>query len=109
MSTDATANALTPRELGLLAGHAWGSASATTSTEVAEVAETGLVPQDVLDTTFQTGVAARLAEFPYAAEAEGEFWEGFVHGFELSSSRTWRGSPKRLDLGTADFGAPIRR
>ena len=31
MSTDATENALTPRELGLLAGHAWGSASATAS------------------------------------------------------------------------------
>ncbi len=69
----------------------------------------GLVPQDVLDTTFQTGVAARLAEFPYAAEAESEFWEGFVHGFELSSSRTWRGSPKRTDWGAADFDAPIRR
>ena len=29
MSTDASDNELTPRELGLLAGHAWGSASAT--------------------------------------------------------------------------------
>ena len=28
MSTDASDNELTPRELGLLAGHAWGSASA---------------------------------------------------------------------------------
>jgi hypothetical protein len=109
MSTDATDNEFTPRELGLLAGHAWGSASATTSGEVAEVAETGIVPEDVLDITFQTGVAARMAEFPDAAEAESEFWQGFVHGFELSSSRTWRGSPRRPDWGTADFGAPIRR
>ena len=109
MSTDASDNELTPRELGLLAGHAWGSASVTTSAEVAEMAETGSAPHEVLDITFQTGVAARMAEFPYAAEAESEFWQGFVHGFELSSSRTWRGSPKSLDLGTADFGAPIRR
>ena len=107
MSTDASDNELTPRELGLLAGHAWGSAAATA--EVEETAETGSAPHDVLDITFQTGVAARMAEFPYAAEAESEFWQGFVHGFELSSSRTRRGSQKRTDWGTADFGAAIRR
>lgn len=109
MSTDASDNELTPRELGLLAGHAWGSASVTTSAEIAEAAETEIMPEDVLDITFQTGVAARMAEFPHAAQAESEFWQGFIHGFDLSSSRTWRGSPRRTDLGTADFGAPIRR
>jgi hypothetical protein len=50
-----------------------------------------------------------MAEFPDAAEAESEFWQGFVHGFELSSSRSWRGSSIGADQGPAVVGAPIRR
>jgi len=73
------------------------------------VTETGTVPLDLLDIGFQTGVAARMAEFPDAVGAEREFWHAFVHGFELSSSRTWRGSAPGADRGPAPVGAPIRR
>jgi hypothetical protein len=49
-----------------------------------------------------------MAEFPDAAEAESEFWHAFAHAFELSSSKTWRGSSLGSDRATG-VRAPIRR
>ncbi len=105
MSADAADNELTPREFGMLAGHTWGLASDTTSADGAEPAEEVL---DLVDRTFQTGVAARMGEFPDAAEAESEFWRAFAHAFDFSSSRTWRGPSMGTDRATG-VGAPIRR
>ena len=62
-----------------------------------------------LDVPFRMGVAAKLAEFPDVAAAENEFWQSFRHGFELSSSRTWRESSPGADLGGAGVGVPVRR
>jgi hypothetical protein len=109
MSADTADNELTPREFGLLAGHTWGLASESTSADGADPAERGIEVLDLVDSTFQTDVTARMAEFPDAAEAESEFWHAFAHAFELSSSRTWRGSSTGADRGTAGVGAPIRR
>jgi hypothetical protein len=49
-----------------------------------------------------------MAEFPDAPEAESEFWQAFVHAFELSSSKTWRGPSRGSDRATG-VRAPIRR
>jgi hypothetical protein len=108
MSADAADTELTPREFGLLAGHTWGLAADTTSEDGAEPAERGIEALDLVDNSFQTDVAARMAEFPDAAEAESEFWQAFAHAFELSSSGRWRGSSIGPDRVTGD-GAPIRR
>lgn len=108
MSADAADNELTPREFGLLAGHTWGLASDTASADGAESAEREIEVLNLVDSTFQTGVAARMAEFPDAAEAENEFWHAFADAFELSSSRTWRESSIGTDRATG-VGAPIRR
>jgi hypothetical protein len=109
MSADAPDNELTPREFGLLAGHAWGLASQTAPADSAEVAETGIVPLELPDVAFRMDVGARMAEFPDSVGAESEFWYAFVHGFQLSSSRTWRRSATGTDRGTALVDAPIRR
>jgi hypothetical protein len=108
MSDDAADNELTPRDFGMLAGHTWGLASDTASADGAEPAEREIEVLNLVDSTFQTGVAARMAEFPDAAEAESEFWHAFAHAFELSSSKTWRGSSLRRDRATG-ASAPIRR
>ena len=109
MRTDLTDNELTPGELGLLAGNAWGSASGTRLENVTPTGETRILPLGVLDNTFRAGVAARMAEFPNAAEAESAFWHAFFFGLELSSARTSRGSIGGADREGAVFGAPIRR
>jgi hypothetical protein len=108
MSDDAADNELTPRDFGMLAGHTWGLASDTASADGAESAESETEVLNLVDSTFQTGVAARMAEFPDAAEAESEFWHAFAHAFELSSSKTWRGSSLGRDRATG-ARAPIRR
>ena len=108
MSDDAADNELTPREFGMLAGHTWGLASDTASADGAEPAERGIEVLDLVDSTFQTGVAARMGEFPDAAEAEREFWRAFAHAFDFSSSRTWRRPLMGTDRATG-VGAPIRR
>ena len=109
MSADATESELMPRELGLLAGHAWGLAAGTTPVAHAKVGEPALLTRAALDVPFRMGVAAKLAEFPDVAAAENEFWQSFRHGFELSSSRTWRESSPGADLGGAGVGVPVRR
>ena len=109
MNDDAADNELTPRDFGMLAGHTWGLASGTASVDRAESAEREIEVPNLVDSAFQTGVAARMAEFPDAAEAESEFWHAFAHAFELSSSRTWRRSSIGTDRGAAGVGAPIRR
>ena len=108
MRTDAIDNELTPGEFGLLAGNAWGTASGA-GLENPTPGETPMLPMGLLDTTFRAGVAARMAEFPDAAEAESAFWHAFVSGFELSSARTWRGSLGGANRESAVFCAPIRR
>ena len=108
MSDDAADNELTPRDFGMLAGHTWGLASETESADGAESAGREIEVLNLVDSTFQTGVAARMAEFPDAAEAEGEFWHAFAHAFELASSKTWRGSSLGNDRATG-VRAPIRR
>ena len=108
MSADGADTELTPREFGLLAGHTWGLASDTTSADGADPAAREIEVLDLVDTTFETGVAARMAEFPDAAEAESEFWRAFAHAFDFSSSRTWRGPSMGTDRATG-VGAPIRR
>ena len=108
MSDDAADKELTPRDFGMLAGHTWGLASDTASADGAESAEREIEVLNLVDSTFQTGVAARMAEFPDAAEAESEFWHAFAHAFELSSSKTWRGSSLGRDRATG-ARAPIRR
>jgi hypothetical protein len=108
MSDDAADNELKPRDFGMLAGHTWGLASDTASADRAESAEREIEVLNLVDSTFQTGVAARMAEFPDAAEAESEFWHAFAHAFELSSLKTWRGSSLGSDRATG-VRAPIRR
>jgi hypothetical protein len=61
---------LTPRERGLLAGHAWAQHRVSTHDQVKEVAETGVVPDEVRELV--TNV-----DLPTADDA---FWKGFVHG-----------------------------
>lgn len=68
----------TPRELGLLTGHAW--AVHADAKDVAEVAETQVLPEVVLDVVLEAGVKMRLMEFDDPLAAEREFWPGFVHG-----------------------------
>jgi hypothetical protein len=109
MSADAADNKLTPREFGLMAGHAWGLASDAASADGAEPDKAWLEALDLVDSTFQKGVSARMAEFPDASGAESEFWHAFAHAFELSSSRTWRGFSTGADRRTTGVGAPIRR
>ncbi len=92
----------------MLAGHTWGLASDTASADGPGSAERELEVLNLVDSTFQRGVAARMAEFPDAAEAESEFWHAFAHAFELSSSKTWRGSSLGSDRATG-VRAPIRR
>jgi hypothetical protein len=108
MSDDAADNGLTPRDFGMLAGHTWGLASDTASADGPGSAERELEVLNLVDSTFQRGVAARMAEFPDAAEAESEFWHAFAHAFELSSSKTWRG-PSLASDRAAGVRAPIRR
>lgn len=68
----------TPRELGLLSGHAW--AVLASPEECKAVADEELVPDDVMDMVLQAGVRERMLEFDEPDAAEGEFWRGFVHG-----------------------------
>jgi hypothetical protein len=68
-----------PRELGLLCGHLWASKEATLETAKA-VADSGEVPDAVVDQVLKAGFADRLEEFPEPADAPAEFWQGFVHG-----------------------------
>jgi hypothetical protein len=108
MSDDAADNELTPRDFGMLAGHTWGLASDPAPAYRAESAEGEIEVLNLVDSTFRTGVAARMAEFPDADEAESEFWHAFAHAFELSSAKTWRGSSRGSDRATG-VRAPIRR
>lgn len=67
----------TPRERGLLIGHAWAQEAA--STEVAtHVADTEQVPDNVRETVLDS-MRERL-EASIDPNAEAAFWGGFVHG-----------------------------
>lgn len=72
----------TPRELGLLAGHAWAVVAA--NAEVGEVVWTGVLPEVVLNKVLDAGVKERLEEFDDPLAAEREFWPGFFHGARAS-------------------------
>lgn len=67
----------TPRERGLLIGHAWAQEAAPLEA-AKRVAETEQVPDDVRETVLDS-MRERL-EASIDPNAEGAFWGGFVHG-----------------------------
>lgn len=69
----------TPRERGLLIGHAWAQEAA--SPKAAEhVADTEQVPDDVREVVLGDGRMRDRLEASIDPNAEGAFWGGFVHG-----------------------------
>jgi hypothetical protein len=68
----------TPRELGLLAGHAW--AKTALPIEVTMAAEEGEMPEGAWETIMGAGMRDRLDEFEDSDAAEETFLEGFHHG-----------------------------
>jgi hypothetical protein len=69
-------DAYTPRELGLVCGGEW--AEQAPKQEVAELAESGEIPEHVRDLTFDADIRERLEELE-DSNAEAGFWQGFVH------------------------------
>ena len=67
----------TPRDLGLLTGHAW--AKNALPIDVTTAAEEGVVPDETWDTIMATGMRERLDEFDDPA-ADEAFLAGFYHG-----------------------------
>jgi hypothetical protein len=69
----------TPRERGLLIGHAWAQEAA--SPEAAKrVVESGHVPDDVREVVLEPGGMLKRLEASIDPNAEDAFWGGFVHG-----------------------------
>ena len=81
----------TPRELGLLAGRDW--ATVTDRELVAQVAQGGLVPQEVVEIFVSAGMRDRLAESD-DEEAEEAYWEGFLHGVRAFVGQALAGAVK---------------
>jgi hypothetical protein len=69
----------TPRERGLLIGHAWAQEAA--SWEAAkQVADAEQVPDDVREVMLGHGGMRERLEASIDPNAEAAFWGGFVHG-----------------------------
>ena len=69
----------TPRERGLLIGHAWAQEAA--SPEAAKhVVDTEQVPDDVREVVLERGGMRDRLEASIDPNAEAAFWGGFVHG-----------------------------
>jgi hypothetical protein len=69
----------TPRERGLLIGHAWAQEAA--SLEAAKhVADGEQVPDDVREIVLGDGGMRDRLEASIDPNAEAAFWGGFVHG-----------------------------
>ena len=81
----------TPRELGLLAGRDW--ATVTDRELVAQVAEGGLVPEEVVEMFVSAGMRDRLAEYD-DEDAEEAYWEGFLHGVRAFVAQALAGAAK---------------
>jgi hypothetical protein len=69
----------TPRERGLLIGHAWAQEAASPKA-AKHVADTEQVPDDVREIVLGDGRMRDRLEASIDPNAEAAFWGGFVHG-----------------------------
>jgi hypothetical protein len=71
----------TPGQLGLLSGATWARQAPAEQAEL--VAESGEVSPAVVEQTLAAAMGDRLAEYD-AADAEQEFWAGFVEAVKAT-------------------------